>query len=210
MEAISTGTLITAIAAILVSIFNSVISLTTNRRNNDVLKEVEYLKKELNKENIAYQIYQSELAKRKFERLDDLYQKLSDYVDHVRIFLGHDVTKDYVNIDNKRFSEEIDMKTTDHKQLLDEAVQKNKETYAELQKSKIYINKDLYNSIKNLLNKESFEVIKTYKRMHDNNRQEFGGELEDKLLKHLKNLSPQLEKVEEMLRSHLSVNSGNQ
>ena len=56
------------IAALIGSVVNIGISLWTNYKNRAVLRETTKLRSRWEKENIGYQIYQTELSKRKFER----------------------------------------------------------------------------------------------------------------------------------------------
>ena len=125
-ELLSYKTIIAAIigagVTFVVAITSSVISLITNNKNRKLIKEVELLKIELQKDIISYQIYLSELSKMKFERLDELYQILIEYVD----FYKNKISTDYGLINNPE-------------DLIRESYQINSKTGISYRKTKIYL-----------------------------------------------------------------------
>lgn len=126
--------LIGAGITLVLSIASSIISIINNNKNRKLIKEVEFLKNELQKETISFQIFKTELAKRKFEKLDLLYNSLIDYIDHVKIKIGTDHNL-----------------TVPPRSLVKESDQLFAAAWTNFRKSRLYLSKALINSIYKLL-----------------------------------------------------------
>ena len=210
MEAISIGTLITAIVALLASIISAWVSIRTNNRNNEVLREVEYLKNKLQKENIAYQIYHTELAKRKFEAIENLHQVLCRTIDYIIFQFGGDRSEEFMTEDEKKLVSKIEKdENGDGDDLLEVLMGGVKELFAidsVLEKNKIYLKEDLYYSIRWLLTRARRVMVIYY------NREKIETTDYEELTKKLNEYNEQLiskkKEVEKLLKSHLSVMEG--
>ncbi|MBE9466753.1 MAG: hypothetical protein IMY72_00360 [Bacteroidetes bacterium] len=177
--------LIGATATIIISIISSIISLFTNNKNRRLLKEVEFLKNELQKDTISYQIYLSELSKIKFKKLDELYQQLIEYID----FYKNKISTDYGFF-------------SDPNELTKESYKLNSKTKIIYRKTRIYLNEEASNLIKKLL-KNCEEITKNYS-LRNIDKERFS-ETTNKISGNAEKIEPILDEIENELRKHLNI-----
>ena len=169
--------LISASITFLITVISSVISLITNFKNRKVLKEVEILKTNLQKENISFQIKQSELAKLRFEKLDKLYNSLIDYIE----FQKYNLTiEPHVLV---KQSEGLFLKA-----------------WSDFRKSKLYLTKEISKVIEELLLncKKATENYFRRERIEKDY-----AEYTEKLFENIDKIEPLLEEIENKINLYL-------
>lgn len=86
-------------------IFNEELEIFKKQIQLDIAKEVEPIRATLNRENIAFQIYNTEYIKLRFQRLDDLYGKLYELKKYCQINLYLYVDEQDFRNKNEKFLE---------------------------------------------------------------------------------------------------------
>lgn len=175
--------LIAASVTFLVSVISSVISLITNFKNRKVLEEVEILKTNLQKENISFQIKQSELAKLRFEKLDNLYNSLIDYIEFQKKKVGTDY--------NLTIEPHVLVQQSEELFLI---------AWSDFRKSKLYLTKDITNAIEVLLLncKKATENYFRRERIEKDY-----AEYTEKLFKNIDKIEPLLAEIENKINMYL-------
>jgi len=178
--------LITAIVTFIISIISSVISLVTSYRHRKLIKEIEYLKSELQKKNISYQIYQTELAKRRFDKLDVLYTKLVEY----STFQSNKVNTDYNMF-------------VDPKELVKQSRSLHLETRTVFLKSRIFLNDQLKNSIFEFL-KACNDLTENYSLRENNRDKKSWNKYFEAMEKNANKIQPAIEEIERLMKEYLN------
>lgn len=115
----------------------------------DFAREIEPFKASLSKENIAYQIYNTEYVKLRFERLDTLYAAIYELMKHCQREL-------YNYKDKADFKKKIELYYEQHRNVIDA-----------LSRASIYISEEVSTSVFDLLN-ESRKAIQAFITFFDN------------------------------------------
>jgi len=183
------ATLIGAILTMIISITSSIISLITNYKNRKLIKEVEFLKSELQKETISYQIFRTEQTKRRFDKLDLLHEKLIDYIDFQKNKLSSDFNL-----------------VADSSELIKESNNLLNEAWTSLRKSRLYLADDLINTIQELLSNCRNATDNYLFRQHSKER---FLEFTLMLIESVNKLEPLLLTIEEKIKLNLQESNKN-
>jgi hypothetical protein len=174
-------------------IFNEELEAFKKQMQLDIAKEVEPLRSTLSRENIGYQIINTEFIKLRFQRLDDLYGKIYELKKYChRSFFLYADEQDYKN------------KIIKYNELY-----KNVEDA--MYRAAIYIDETVTVSVIDLLNKTNDAIkefntyyitdLKRYKSIFNSNRQDLIQSLVDRNNNSLERLVSNLDELPTLLRN---------